>query len=303
MNTTPALRDPLVRDLYWALSSPPLSRRADRGIHWPDPDWFHAISLAFQPQLAKLDADPQPLRAAVNGQKDRRLGNYFETLWRFWLTNNERYRLLRANLPVRTRDRTLGEFDLLVEDRATGRTLHWELAVKFYLGVGDTARPENWWGPAQRDRLDLKTHRMIIHQSKLSQQPEAATLLTQLGIHIDETWVILKGRLFYPAGQPAIEPHDAQPQHLRGFWVSTAVFSRFEEALWLPLDRHQWLAPQTEIEQSTCLRGSDIAAQWRHSPLRRPLCLARVENAVEIERGFVVPDDWSPVARTAAVKR
>ena len=64
MNTTAPLRDPLVRDLYWALSSPPLLGRADAAILWPDSGWFHAISLAFQPQLAELDADPQPLRRA-----------------------------------------------------------------------------------------------------------------------------------------------------------------------------------------------------------------------------------------------
>ncbi len=293
-----------MRDLYWSLSSPPLLGRADTCVHWPDPDWFRDTSEAYLHELAGLDDDPQPLRDAIEGQKDRRLGNYFETLWRFWLQTNGRYRLLYANLPVRSRDRTtLGEFDLLLADRETGKTLHWELAVKFYLGVGDTAQPENWWGPAQRDRLDIKTRRLLTHQSKLSQHPEADTLLNQLGIRIDETWVILKGRLFYPAAQPAIQPRGAQPGHLSGFWASTAVFARFEEALWLPLERHQWLAPQSEIDQFACLQGSDITAQWRHSPLRRPLCLARIENAVEIERGFVVPDDWGSAARTAAVKR
>ena len=274
----------------------------DPGIHWPEPDWFRAIDRAWHPQLAELDAHPQPLRATVEARKDRRLGNYFETLWRFWLANNERYALLHANLPVRSKDRTLGEFDLLVEDRETGKTLHWELAVKFYLGVGDTARPENWWGPAQRDRLDLKVRRMVDHQSRLSQQPEAATLLNHLGLRIDETWVILKGRLFYPAQQPVIEPNGAHPEHLRGFWAPMTGFARFEEALWLPLDRHQWLAPQTEIDPSTCRRGTEITAEWRRLPLRRPLCLARVENAVEIDRGFVVPDDWSAAVRAAAVK-
>ena len=293
MNTTAPLRDPLVRDLYWALSSPPLLGRADAAILWPDSGWFRAISRAFQSQLAELDTNPQRLRAAVDGQKDRRLGNYFETLWRFWLANNERYRLLHANLPVRTKDRTLGEFDLLVEDRATGKTLHWELAVKFYLGVGDTARPENWWGPAQRDRLDLKLGRMVNHQSRLSQQPEAATLLKQLGLQIDETWVILKGRLFYRAGIPTIHPPDAYPRHLRGFWVPASGFAGFDAALWLPLDRHQWLAPQVDIGRTLCLRGSDLAARWQRKPLSRPVCIVRVENATEIERGFVVPDDWA----------
>jgi len=294
VNTTPALHDPLVRDLYWALSSPPLLKRTDARIHWPEPDWFRDVSQAYQSQLAELDADPQPLRAAVQRQRDRRLGHYFETLWRFWLENNARYGLLHANLPVRTKDRTLGEFDLLVADRETGKTLHWELAVKFYLGVGDTARPENWWGPAQHERLDIKTHRLLNHQGKLAQHPQASALLHNLGIRIDETWVILKGRLFYPLHTPSIPPSDAQPSHLHGFWASSADFRNLHETLWLPLDRHQWLAPQSNIDDSACLRPPDLLRQWQAQSLRVPVCVARIVNGVEIQRGFVVPDGWEP---------
>jgi hypothetical protein len=298
VNAATLFRDPVLRDLHWALSSPPLLGPADTGSHWPAADWFRDISQAYRTQLAELDACPQPLRAAVHTRKDQRLGKYFETLWRFWLENNGRYRLLCANLPVRSRGRALGEFDLLVKDSETGKTLHWELALKFYLGIGDTAQLENWWGPAQRDRLDIKTTRLLTHQSKLSQHPEAAALLERLGVRIDEAWVILKGRLFYRAGHPPVRPPDACPGHLRGFWIPAAVFAGFEEALWLPLDRDQWLAPQSHIKPSACLRGSDMAARWRLQPLRRALCIARVESGAEIERGFVVPDGWGSAAQT-----
>jgi hypothetical protein len=294
VNAAIPLRDPLVRDLYWALSSAPLLRRTDAALHWPAPDWFGDITQTYLPELAKLDDNPQPLRAAIEMQKDRRLGNYFETLWHFWLETNDRYRILYANLPVRGADRTLGEFDLLVRDRQTGKTLHWELAVKFYLGVGDTMRLENWWGPAQHDRLDIKTRRLLNHQSKLSQYPQAAALLQELSIRIDEAWVILKGRLFYPLHRTAIPPPDAEPSHLRGFWAPSAVFAGFQEALWLPLHRRQWLAPRANIDDSACMRTTDLLAQWRAQPLRGPVCVARVINGVEIERGFVVPDDWGP---------
>lgn len=296
MNATIPLRDPVVRDLYWTLSSAPLLRRTDAGIRWPQPAWFHDISLAYRDQLTELDTHPQPLHVVVRAEKDRRLGNYFETLWRFWLASNDRYRLLYANLPVRSADRTLGEFDLLVEDSETGRTLHWELAVKFYLGIGDTTRPENWWGPAQRDRLDIKIHRLLHHQSRLSQHPQAAALLHELGIRIDERWVILKGRLFYPLHPAAAPPPGVPGSHKRGFWVEARTFARLEEALWLPLDRRQWLAPLSHIQRADCLEGSALLALWRQQPLRRPLCMVRVANGSEIERGFVVPDDW--LART-----
>jgi len=211
-------RNPLVRDLAWALSSPPLLQRADPQLRWLENGWFREISLRYAGALKQLERDPRPLQDMVDARKDRRLGSYFETLWKFWLNSNQRYRLLFANLPLRTASRTLGEFDFLVKDNKSGKTLHWEVAVKFYLGVADTSQPVNWLGPAQRDRLDIKTSRLLNHQSRLSHRPEAVQLFEQLGIEVDETWVILKGRLFYPAGIHADTPRGICPDHLKGFW-------------------------------------------------------------------------------------
>jgi hypothetical protein len=137
-----------------------------------------------------------------------------------------------------------------------------------------------------------KTARLVEHQSRLSQRPHAGALLQQLGIRIDATWVILKGRLFYPLGASATPPHGAHPAHERGFWVTAGAFSALEQALWLPLQRQQWLAPVSHVEPVHCIETSALVARWRDRPLRHPLCIARIVNGTETERGFVVPDEW-----------
>ncbi|MGI9320628.1 MAG: DUF1853 family protein, partial [Thiogranum sp.] len=229
-----------------------------------------------------------------------RLGNYFETLWRFWLNSNQRYRLLFANLPLHSGSRTLGEFDFLVKDEKTGKTLHWEIAVKFYLGVDDTSQPANWLGPAQQDRLDIKTSHLLNHQGRLSQRPEAVQRFEQLDIKVDETWLILKGRLFYPAGAKANTPHGAHPDHLRGFWKEQCSLSSLGASFWLPLERHQWLAPLAGIDPATCLDNRALIEHWQHTPPRYPVCFARVLEGAEVERGFIVADNWS--SRTTVVR-
>lgn len=261
-------------------------------MRWPDSDWFSDIGQSYRRRLLQLDHDPQPLRHALRTHKDRRLGSYFESLWRFWLHENDRYSLLHANLPLRSGGRTIGEFDLLVRDRDSGLTLHWELAVKFYLGIADTTQPGNWWGPARRDRLDIKTTRLLQHQGRLSRHPEAATLLQHLGVRIYQTWVILKGRLFYPSAAPPAAPAGAHPDHERGFWLAAGAFADLPRGLWLPLERQQWLAPVAGIQPEQCVSGDALLAHWRTQPLRRPLCIARILDGYERERGFVVPDDW-----------
>jgi len=287
----------MVRDLAWALSSPPLLQRSDPHLRWLENRWFKQICGQYGDVLAQLDKDPRPLQEIVDARKDRRLGNYFETLWRFWLNTNQRYRLLFANLPLHCASRTLGEFDFLVQDIETGKTLHWEIAVKFYLGVADTSQPVNWLGPAQRDRLDIKTDRLLNHQGRLSHHPEAVQLFEQLGIQVDETWLILKGRLFYPACINANMPHGAYPNHLRGFWLDRRSLSSLQASLWLPLARHQWLAPLAQIDPAVCLDNRALIEKWQNTPLHYPVCIARIIKGVEVGRGFIVTDNWS--SRTA----
>ena len=284
--------NPVVRDLAWCISSPALIQRSDTGMHWPTSEWFSKTGTAFHETLRHLDSRPESLQAFIRGRKDHRLGFYFEALWRFWLSNNDRYRLLHANIPVRGGGRTLGEFDLLVKDLETGRTLHWELAVKFYLGVNETVLPANWWGPAQRDRLDLKTRRLLEHQGKLSHQPESRDLLKTLDLRVDETWLIFKGRLFYPLHQIAEAPDVASPEHLRGFWTRLRALEKLPDSLWIPLERHQWLAPLADIEAVECLDNRRLADYWQGKALSHPACIARIENGHETNRGFIVPDSW-----------
>jgi hypothetical protein len=286
-------RDPLVRDLAWALSSPPLLQRSDPHVRWLENGWFERISADYANVLQSLDRDPRPLRQLVDSRRDRRLGSYFEALWRFWLGDNRRYHLLYANLPLHTGSRTLGEFDFLVQDRKTGKTLHWEIAVKFYLGVADTSQAANWLGPARQDRLDIKTRRLLSHQSKLSRYPEAAELFERLGIRVDETWLILKGRLFYPARIKADQPQGAFRQHLRGFWLALRSLPLLESSLWLPLEHRQWLAPLAGVDPATCLDSAALMEKWRHTGPQHPVCVARIVEGMEVERGFIVNDEWT----------
>jgi hypothetical protein len=293
-------RNSLVRDLHWALSSPPLIRPAG-SAGWIAPSWFTEIAHDYQPRLLELDRDPGSLRNAVQQRTDKRLGAYFEALWRFWLETNGRYRLIHANLPLRDARRTLGELDLLVEDSVTGRTLHWELAVKFYLGVGDTRRLDCWWGLNWRDRLDIKTSHLERHQIRLAGSPIGRDVLKSLGIHVDEIGIIVKGRLFYPLDCTSLPPADATSQHPRGFWGEMHMLAAREPATWVLLPRELWLAPLVRVPREVCSATAELLKLWREHPPTVPVCVARIQDEMEIERGFVVPAGWS--ARLCATNR
>ena len=192
-------QDAILNNLAWVIQSPPIIQGNNNHCHWAgNTFWQHANK-----QFATQSASPNPLalHQLINKQTDHRLGHYFETLINYWFTNSTRYQLLAQNLQVHDGKQTIGEFDFIVHDRQENKTQHWEVACKFYLGIGNTKNIENWHGPMLKDKLVNKYQKMQAHQSKLSEHPVAQSLLKKLSIHIDQKICLMKGRLFYPLNQ------------------------------------------------------------------------------------------------------
>lgn len=188
--------DVTVRDLAWLLFAPDLLRAEHVGVPLAHPfatsrerdatlDWLHA-----------LDAAPGELHAHARNPKFTRLGIYAESLLGFFLARGPLARLIAANVPLRQGRRTIGECDFLLE-AADGARLHWELAVKFYLHIGDgtspVARLSDYVGPNLQDRFDLKHARLVTHQLAMTSRSEFAAL------GLDGPWdaqLYIKDRLF-----------------------------------------------------------------------------------------------------------
>lgn len=289
-------RHDCVADLAWALSSPPLLGYRDSDCIWFSDTWYRDQYGLIEKRLQALDRNPAELEALLGAQKDQRLGNYFETLWSFALELHPRYQLIERNLQIRDGERTIGEMDFIVFDTASGRYAHWELAIKFYLGIGDTARQDAWFGPGKKDRLDLKVRHLRDRQILLSRHPVARAQLERLGIELDDRAVILKGRLFYPWAQHGLERHPcaANPAHLFGHWLTR---SRFEQAYdrharFVPLIRSGWMAGRATLALTDVVSVRGLLERVESGSYRLPIHVARVESGREAERLFVVDDGW-----------
>jgi hypothetical protein len=285
-----------VADLSWAVSSPPLLLLDGNDCSWFSECWYQDRYNEIEQQLRALDRDPAKLESLLAAQKDRRLGNYFETLWSFALDLNSRYQLIERNLQIHDGENTLGEMDFIVLDNETGRYAHWELAIKFYLGMGDTVNHNAWHGPGQQDRLDLKLDHLLSRQTRLGRHPVAKAQLEERGIVIDDCAVILKGRLFYPwpLGGPEYFPQHANPSHLRGQWLTRQqlIQSCGADARFMPLIRSGWMA---EISKDHAADGYSTGALMRlvdSGLYRLPMQVIRLEAASGVERLFIVNDDW-----------
>ncbi len=287
-----------VADLAWALSSPPILRYQNTACHWFEDAWYQQQYRQLDSTLRQLDRNPSELQKLLSAQKDQRLGNYFETLWAYALQLSPRYQLLERNLQFHAGERTLGEMDFIVLDKVSGRHAHWELAIKFYLGVGDTVEQFAWYGPNKKDRLDLKVDHLLSRQTVLSHHPAVRGELAQRGIVIDNSAVILKGRLFYPWQQRGQERHPmaANPAHPIGHWLSQ---SQFEHAFspgarFQPLIRSGWMARKPTEGLFEGYTVSGLMRLVDQGAYRLPLHVMQLQGESGGERLFIVDDNWPP---------
>ncbi|MES2263162.1 MAG: DUF1853 family protein [Pseudomonadota bacterium] len=319
------LTRPRVRALAWLLYAPDLLD--PHSAHWHGRiATLNDIGAGTAAWLAALEHDPAPLDAALGTRFYSRLGLYAEKLMAFYF---EQHGILAAHgLQVRaSRNDTVGEFDFLLRDGE--RLLHWEFATKFYL-LDDTATVghfNNLIGPNLADTLGVKMRKIFAHQLELSRHPAAQPLLPQA---VDLAQALVKGWLFYPAGAPpALD--GITPGHCHGYWATLAEFeagqaSRHGAARYVVMPRMQWLAPlkvraavddapapgeggdaQAAAPCGGChvYDGEQLAAllRSRFELDAAPVMVASVRELggwlVEVERGFLVVDDW----RTQAAER
>jgi hypothetical protein len=285
------LNDAHVRDLAWLIDSPDL-------LDPQAPQWQGRVATLDAPSaeivdwLRQLDDDPSPLHDALAVQPFTRLGRYAESLMAFYFRHGGS--LLAHGVQVRAeKGGTIGEFDFLL--RRGEQLLHWEFATKFYLlepsGTGKEA--DYFVGPNLADTLGAKMRKIFDQQLMLAQHPAA---LPHLPLPLKCAQALIKGWLFYRDGD-AMQTPGVSPRHCRGFWQEFSEIGALPLQSATILPRLRWLAPAKIPSEQALDRPALTAALEAHfAKESMPVMIAILERrgdvAVEIERGFVVPDDW-----------
>jgi hypothetical protein len=286
------LRHAPVRALAWLLDAPDL-------LDLHDPHWEGRIATLgpVTPEtarwLAALDADPAWLDAALGEKPVTRLGLYAEKLLAFYYA--EQGSLLAHGLQVRAaRDDTVGEFDFLLDD-GHGGALHIEFATKFYLLQSGAAHSfDAFVGPNLADSLGRKMRKIFDRQLQLGHHPAAQALLPR---PVSRAQALVKGWLFYPLGD-YVEMSGIGAGHCRGFWCALDALDGLASERFLVLPRLQWLAPFRAASSPWLLDKAQLHAELTDhfaatdAPVLIALVSADHDAIVEIERGFIVPNDW-----------
>ncbi|MDH5517677.1 MAG: DUF1853 family protein [Gammaproteobacteria bacterium] len=286
----------LINDLAWVINSPCLIAENDRPDSRLLPNqWFNEQYQISQSLLSEHDRNPQIIQSFLSQMPAFKLGSYFEKLIYFWLDHHPDFSIINSNLILSHDKRTLGEMDFILTDH-TGRLIHLEVAVKFYLQITDKMQ-SYWVGPNIKDRLDIKLKKLMSQQIELSKNPLAKKQLEKLNLPIDEHWVMLKGRLF---------KHDTQ-MNAANSWLTLDDFKRCQhsDTHWVILDKTHWLATINNVNEhflpNAILYKNDLINAISDAVDRRPVCVAQIDHHRESKRFFITANNWQQTALNSIV--
>ena len=213
------------------------------------------------------------------------------------MQHSERFTILAKNISLRSdKKNTLGEVDLIVQDKDTLNYEHWELAVKFYLAYSQNGLT-NYIGPNANDYFHLKLEKLIEHQCKILESDEGKKLLSELEISDIQPKLLVKGILYYHPKQESTPWENIHANHTKSWWVYLKEVEEFlnEGHRFALIHKNEWLSrpntPEKLLSKKDCVE--QLNEELKKSP--RSLCLAYYKNSELICQGFVVHNKWPDI--------
>ena len=299
--------------LRWAVGSAPLmARHPSLGFQVLDDSWCRDALAAdlplFDQWASELVMGQSPLPPSILEPGGQLLGKHFEALIAFWLEASPHFRLRAHSVQLQTEKRTVGELDFLVEDLPRGRTLHMEVASKFYLAEDDGAAWPNWVGPSGRhDTLAGKMNKLV-DQLAACRLPPAREFMRTQRIATPEPVLLMKGWFFHHHTRLHRHraPQWAHPQYAAGWWCKpdeAHLVMGSDHVRILPLPKGRWLGKFHPTEGDPPLHWTRLQAVL-HDHFSRThralMCAVVIESDAgweEISRGFVVHKNWPGTGR------
>ncbi|WP_203301658.1 DUF1853 family protein [Marinobacter sediminum] len=290
-NSLLEFRHPAVRHLAWLCSAPQLLFAS---ASFQPADYLPAD---YPERLLAWDQNLDTAPALLREPPQRRLGFYFERLYEVMLTDLLGWPILLKNAQIQSNGHTLGELDFVVHNTTENRIEHHEIAIKYYLGVPNGNDTALWYGPNARDRLDLKSDRLINHQSTRTHQPETQALLSDHGITGPLTArIFMPGYLFYPLSDYLEPPAETPTNHLRGWWTYANDLTTTDTSSWVQLHKPHWVGPWRQFETPEADSTEHSLTLIKHDQIPRlyaELWFDQPTNSwCEKRRIFVAPAEW-----------
>ncbi|QQL46123.1 DUF1853 family protein [Sulfuriroseicoccus oceanibius] len=243
------------------------------------------LLIKHLPEASSFDREPlSPAEVSSPLNLDQKLGHLYEDALALLIQSSHRYELLERNLQLQSSiHKTQGEIDFLLRDHASGRLIHLELAVKFYLAVQS---PDGLLlpGPDARDNFFKKLHRLRSHQLILTKKYRDHLPAKYRNESIAPQHLIL-GAVFdhITSGHPA-EAEFLSHGARRGHWLRQCeLITHFPNRHIQTIPKHLWPVETSQLPSHLLHPFSN------DSPLDRCLLLKIQDHPHPI---FLTPDNY-----------
>ncbi len=299
--------------LRWAVGSAPLmAHHPDMDFQVLDDGWCRDALAAdlplFEQWASELAMGKSPLPPDILEPGGQLLGKHFEALIAFWLEASPHFALRAHSVQLQDGGQTVGELDFLVDDLHRGRTLHLEVASKFYLAEENGAAWTSWVGPSGRhDTLGVKMDKLV-RQLAATRLPAGRAALQERRISDPDPVLLMKGWFFHHFSllHRHCAPRWAHPAYQAGWWCrpDEAHHVMGNDAVRiLPLPKGRWLGrfhPEGGDPPLHWTRLEQVLDDHFSRTRRALMCAVVIEGDAgweEISRGFVVHAHWPEMGR------
>ncbi len=299
---TKDIRNPLVKELIWSISSPQI-------LHYNGPvystlahDWWIDKIEQNSEFYFHLDKHPSLLESALRPFEHIPLGKRHELFIRFFLEHTPSINLILHSFQIIEKNKTLGEIDFIFSDQDSGITYQLEVACKFFLQHKRSKNWNNFIGPNGNDKLENRVEKTI-RQLTLSNHEQVQNHL----INIPHSEIIpvasLRGFIFHHYKQlsKALTPKSSTKNYNAGWYCFENEMPQFfaNNNYWSITKKRSWLAPiHLELDAPNVMSSEDTITlcktQFKLS--KHSIALVQLEATskgfVEMSRGFVVHNSW-----------
>ncbi len=290
-----------VRDLAWAIFSPPLiDFYPDCTIDFIASQTTDDEKVFFLKLLSELNNNPDELIDFIEEKNSHLLGKYFETLIEFSFIKSPSKDLLATNLQINRGGNTIGELDFIYKDLITNEIIHLETSGKFFIALPNSKKTLIFLGPNPNDSLGKKLQKIKQTQINLTTKPETKVVLKHIGVMSEVApKVLFKGYAFYHFNSSSKSPLFSH-NHFTGVFARISEIENIKDdvLMWKILRRNEWVSPFVTKEKSELQQWEAILERIENYFTKEnyPLLIAKFSQKedfyFESERYFIISDNW-----------